>query len=338
MSTAFSSPNALLDRYVRYGDLRPCTTAFIDTRTPGSAQKENFTIIGPGVSENPDQHVHIPEPHGFNIGAARQPPRCTNSQHSHETAEVFFIHSGTWAFMLGENADEGTVVLQPGDTISIPIHVFRGFENVGDETGIIYAVLGEDDPGQVTWAPYVFDRAAEYGLILLENGALVDTTKGETVPDGLKAQPPTTRAQCDALNKMSADDLLECVVRRDAVNWQPSCAGGEGVFEGPVIGSASSDEQLPEAPLNWLHGFHLRRIRFDNGGHTAWHTRAEAEVVIVHAGEIRVSTRDGDLTLAEGDVLTVPVGLKRKYEATGNGSEIVVVRGTDQPSGPQFED
>ncbi len=45
------------DRIVRYGDLKPCKTAFIDAHTPGSDQKENFTIIGGGVSESPDQHV-----------------------------------------------------------------------------------------------------------------------------------------------------------------------------------------------------------------------------------------------------------------------------------------
>ena len=61
-------------RLVRYSDLRPCTTAFVDARTPGSERKENFTIIGPGVAENPDQHVHINIPHGFNVGGARQPP------------------------------------------------------------------------------------------------------------------------------------------------------------------------------------------------------------------------------------------------------------------------
>ena len=33
-------------RIVRYGDLVPCRTAFIDAHTPGSDQKENFTIIG----------------------------------------------------------------------------------------------------------------------------------------------------------------------------------------------------------------------------------------------------------------------------------------------------
>ena len=44
---------------VRRGGLIPCKTAFIDAHTPGSDQKENFTIIGGGVSESADQHVHI---------------------------------------------------------------------------------------------------------------------------------------------------------------------------------------------------------------------------------------------------------------------------------------
>jgi len=70
---------------VRFNELKPCKTAFIDAHTPGSDQKDNFTIIGPGVSESPDQHVHISETPGFNIGAAGQPPKCSNSLHSHTT-------------------------------------------------------------------------------------------------------------------------------------------------------------------------------------------------------------------------------------------------------------
>ena len=46
--------NKMEDRIVRYGELIPCKTAFIDAHTPGSDQKENFTIIGGGVSESPD--------------------------------------------------------------------------------------------------------------------------------------------------------------------------------------------------------------------------------------------------------------------------------------------
>ncbi len=64
---------------VRFNELKPCKTAFIDAHTPGSNKKDNFTIIGPGVSESPDQFVHITETPGFNIGAAGQPPQCFNS-------------------------------------------------------------------------------------------------------------------------------------------------------------------------------------------------------------------------------------------------------------------
>ena len=200
-------------RLVRYGELVPCRTAFIDTRTPGSESKENFTIIGPGVAENPDQHVHIREPHGFNIGAARQPPGCVNSQHSHETAEVFWIHSGRWRFMTGEHGEDGEVVLERGDTISIPVHVFRGFENIGSGEGFMFAALGGDDPGRVTWAPYVFDDARKYGLVLLESGRLIDTEAGEAVPDGEPVMPATTAGQVAELKRLDSAALDSCVAR-----------------------------------------------------------------------------------------------------------------------------
>ena len=38
----------LSNRIVRYGELKPCKTAFIDAHTPGTDQKENFTIIESG--------------------------------------------------------------------------------------------------------------------------------------------------------------------------------------------------------------------------------------------------------------------------------------------------
>lgn len=333
-----SVPPALVGRFVRYGDLRPCTTAFIDTRTPGSAQKENFTIIGPGVSESPDQHVHINVPHGFNIGAARQPPRCINSQHSHETAEVFFVHSGTWAFTLGETADDGRVLLTPGDTISIPVHVFRGFENVGEDTGLIFAVLGGDDPGHVTWAPEVMERAAAHGLILLDDGSLVDTTRGETIPQGKTPQPITTREQVDALRRMTAEELAACVVTHDAARWTPAAAAVRGAEETAVIGQCSEDGAVPAAPLNWPHGFQVGRMRFASDGLTHWHRRSEQEVIVMHVGAVRVETAQGSLDLHAGDVLTVPPGMLRRFCGAGDiRAEALVVRGGDRSCAPQLD-
>jgi len=180
------TPEEMEKRIVRYGDLVPCKTAFIDAHTPGSDQKENFTIIGGGVSESPDQHVHITIPHGFNIGAAGQPPKCRNSLHNHRTAEVFIVLSGRWRFFWGERGDAGEVILQEGDIINIPTNMFRGFENIGTDYGMIMAVLGGDDAGGgVIWAPHVIEDAKDHGLILGENGKLYETKKGERLPDGL---------------------------------------------------------------------------------------------------------------------------------------------------------
>lgn len=329
-------------RLVRYEELVPCRTAFIDTRTPGSEMKENFTIIGPGVAENPDQHVHIRERHGFNVGAARQPPRCVNSQHSHETAEVFWIYSGRWRFMTGEHGEDGEVVLGRGDTISIPIHVFRGFENIGSETGFMFAALGGDDPGRVTWAPYVFDEARKYGLVLLQSGRLIDTRAGEKLPADEPAMPITTAGQVAGLDRLDSAALESCVVPySDAGGCAPTALASRaeraGVEETPVIGQVNEKEGVSAAPLNWPHGFHLRRLRFDPGARLPLHSRSEEEVWTMHEGRLRLCWGAGSVELGPGDVLTVPVGLDRAIENLGDQpAEAFVVRGGDAPAAPRW--
>ena len=329
-------------RLVRYGELVPCRTAFIDTRTPGSESKENFTIIGPGVAENPDQHVHIREPHGFNIGAARQPPGCVNSQHSHETAEVFWIHSGRWRFMTGEHGEDGEVVLERGDAISIPIHVFRGFENVGSGEGFMFAALGGDDPGRVTWAPYVFDDARKYGLVLLESGRLIDTQAGETVPANEPVMLATTPVQVAELQRLDSEALESCVARYRGANAEADSilalnASGGRVGEEAIIGQSNPEEGLPQAPLAWEHGFHLRRLEFGPGACLPGHSRREEEVWTVHEGKLRIGWGGESLDLGPGDVMTVPIGLERTIANPGAApAEAFVVRGGDSPCGPQW--
>ena len=291
------------NRVVRYASLRPCYNAFIDTRTPGSEAKENFTIIGPGVSENPEQHVHIAEPHGFNIGGARQPPGCVNSQHSHNTAEVFVVHTGTWRFDIGEHGDDAQVVIHPGDVISLPTGMFRGFTNIGEDTGYLFAVLGGDDPGRVLWAPKVFDMAVDYGLVLLENGSLVDTTAGQAIPPGVRPMPRTSPEQVAALAVPTSEQA-------EALVWRADDHGGIT----PVI--------APGAALGWEHPFLLDRIKTSQD-------RAipeMPEVLFVHAGELAVSWDGGELTLGSGDTMTVPMGVERTlsgdavvYRVSGRG-------------------
>lgn len=330
-------------RLVRYADLRPCTNAFVDTRTPGSEKKENFTIIGPGVAENPHQHVHIAERHGFNIGGARQPPRCVNSQHSHDTAEVFVIHKGTWRFPWGENADDGYVDLGPGDVISLPIHVFRGFENIGSDVGFLFAVLGGDDAGKVTWAPRVFELAKKYGLVLLEGGRLVDTTIGETVPPGARLQQPPTREQiAQELRSPSHEKMAQGVLRADQFRANPgSPLAGPGVEECPLITPCTTRDGFAPGPITgwWKHGFNLRCLKLASGARVAAHTRDEEEVIFVHRGVMEIATPDGALLLGPGDTFTTPKGLARAFRATSSEDVVAyVVRGGDEAGAVTFVD
>jgi len=302
---------------VRYGDLRPCYDAFIDTRTPGSDKKENFTIIGPGVSENPNQFVHIAHPHGFNIGGARQPPNCINSQHSHDTAEVFYVHSGQWAFRTGETGEDAEVILNPGDLISIPTALFRGFENIGQDIGFLWGILGGDDPGRVLWAPYVFDMAKNYGLVLLENGNLVDTDNGETIPQGQKPMPMTTKKQVNGLSRLTHDELRNCCITADE---NVSSFSRAGLVERKLIG--------PETKLDWAHGFQLSHLMLAADASADQLSYPGSEVLFVQTGELTVKLRDETWRLHPGDTATLPKGCARKFVNTSDKAvEFLRVRG-----------
>lgn len=303
---------ALEGRVVRYGDLVPCTNAFIDTRTPGSDAKENFTIIGPGVAENPDQYVHITQAHGFNIGGARQPPHCTNSQHSHDTAEVFVVHSGHWRFTFGEHGEDAQVEAGAGDIVSFPTQAFRGFENIGEDTAFLWSVLGGDDPGRVLWAPQVFEMAEQYGLILLEDGSLVDTTVGQTPPPGVKPMPVTSREAIAKLRRMRPEDEHQIIARAPVARTP-----GEAL----VIGDGGE--------LQRAEGFTLSRLWLAEGEARTSSSRERPEVIFVQSGAAAVTIGDVTIQLGRGDTMTMPIELERSYRGSGGGAELIVVRGID---------
>ncbi len=334
------------NRVVRYKDLKPCTNAFIDTRSPGSDKKENFTVIGPGVAENPDQHVHISIPHGFNIGGARQPAGCLNSQHSHLTEEVFVIHTGKWDFISGIKADDGRVSLESGDIISIPMDIFRGFECIeglpqGEHKGLgyLHAVLGGDEPGRVLWAPSVFEMAKDFGLILMEDGSLVDTTLGEEVPSDKKPMPVTSSEQIAEHRVVGSDALEGIVIRTKDFDWRNDTVLSqfEGVEETSLVGGDSELEGITASKLCWKHGFVVRGLKLQANAEVPVHTRAEEEVIFVHEGELTVDVDGEQVTLIAGDNFTTPLSAKRSFSNLSNKECVAyITRRGDEPKTPIF--
>jgi len=312
-------------RIVRYGELRPCKTAFIDAHTPGSDQKENFTIIGGGVSESPDQHVHIKDTPGFNIGAAGQPPKCRNSLHSHRTAEVFFVLKGRWRFFWGRWGKAGEVVLEEGDIFNIPTGIFRGFENIGTDYGMIMAILGGDDAGGgVIWAPQVIEDAKDHGLVLGENGKLYDSKKGQTLPAGVKPMPLLTDEELTAFPETDVKDVVRDYVAR---YWDLMALAGKEPAK--VIGENALLVDKPGFDVELLTRGSIPETPYAIDKH---------EVLMVMRGHWKLGWDGGESILAPGDTCAVPPGLKHSLvpSMTGEASLYRVVT-TDDKAGPTWK-
>jgi len=316
------TPAEMEKRIVRYGDLVPCKTAFIDAHTPGSDQKENFTIIGGGVSESPDQHVHISIPHGFNIGAAGQPPRCRNSLHDHNTAEVFFVLSGRWRFFWGRWGDAGEVTLEAGDIFNIPTGIFRGFENIGTDYGMIMAILGGDDAGGgVNWAPQVIEDAADHGLVLGENGKLYDTKKQQRMPDGIKPMPVMSDEE---LAKRGEPATAEVLPNHVARYWDLVALADRQPAK--VIGATGILRDRP--------GFEVDFITRGSAT-SAKHSHDRPSVLMPVTGHWRVEWAGGAATLAPGDTMSVPENIAHSAVPSMTGDAALYhIIATDDPAGP----
>ncbi|WP_299870198.1 cupin domain-containing protein [uncultured Hoeflea sp.] len=308
-------------RIVRYGELKPCKTAFIDAHTPGSDQKENFTIIGGGVSESPDQHVHIGIPHGFNIGAAGQPPKCRNSLHSHRTAEVFFVLSGRWRFFWGRWGTAGEVILEEGDIFNIPTGIFRGFENIGTDYGMIMAVLGGDDAGGgVIWAPQVIEDATDHGLVLGANGKLYDSKKGQTLPAGVEPMPLLSDEELKAFPEPTTTDVIPNFVAR---YWDLVALADRAPAK--VIGEHGKLRDKP--------GFEVDLITRASASE-AMHSHDKPSVLMPVRGHWRVDWEGGSTVLAPGDTMSVPENLSHRAQPSMTGEAALYhVVATGDPAG-----
>jgi mannose-6-phosphate isomerase-like protein (cupin superfamily) len=312
-------------RIVRYGDLKPCRSAFIDAHTPGSNQKENFTIIGGGVSESSDQHVHIAIPHGFNIGAAGQPPKCRNSLHSHRTAEVFFVLSGRWRFFWGRWGTAGEVVMEKGDIFNIPTGIFRGFENIGDDYGMIMAILGGDDAGGgVIWAPQVIQDAAAHGLVLSEKGKLYDTKKGQRLPEGIAPMPLLTEEELKTFPEPTTADVIPHYIAR---YWDLVALANKTPAR--VIGENAKLRDRPGFAVDFLTR---------GSAQTTPAAAAFPTVLMPVTGHWRVTWDGCASTLAPGDTMSVPENLAYTAEPSMTG-EAALYRtvATGEKAGPTWK-
>ncbi|WP_051332833.1 cupin domain-containing protein [Candidatus Pelagibacter ubique] len=251
----------MTERIARFNELTPSTLPFVEGRIEGHKERKNYSIVGPGVAEDSQQSVKISEPHGYNLGAVSANPKNGSGLHSHTTAEVFLIYSGKWRFYWGADG-RNEIILSKGDIISMPTNMFRGFENAGDEEGLIFVVLGNDDPGIITWVPNVLIKAKETGLALLDDNSLIDL-KESKIPSNSKLLEPITNEMLQKFDNYPINEIEKFICRfKNQTNHEIDLHNGIKLIQ--VIGSDFSTNKYDHL-INHNTGFNLSILKAKKG-------------------------------------------------------------------------
>ena len=251
----------MIERIAKFNELTPSTLPFVEGRLEGHRERKNYSIVGPGVAEDSEQSVKISKAHGYNLGAVSANPKNGSGLHSHTTAEVFLIYSGKWRFYWGVDG-KNEIILGKGDIISMPTNMFRGFENAGDEEGLIFVVLGNDDPGIITWIPKVLISAKETGLALLDDNSLIDLKKNE-IPTGKKLLEPINNDQLQKFDNYSLNEIEKFICRFDNQSkFQNDLDNGIKLIQ--IIGNQFCNQSY-DPLINQNTGFNLSILKSKNG-------------------------------------------------------------------------
>ena len=340
------TPAELSRRHIRRSQYQSCDDAFIDVRLPGSTPKENYSIVGPGVTQNPNQVVNLRQPHGFNIGAAGMAPGITNNLHLHFTAEVFIVCEGRFTLRWGAQGDEGQAVLDAGDVMCMPPWMFRGFSNSGQQHGFLMTVLGGDDTGGIIWSPDVMRRARATGLYLGRDNQLIDVAPGATAPADEALLPLMPQTEVDKLRRWSAAELMKRCVKPAQRDFRAatidSVLPGHGWQLAPVIGWGLTQHRDHQPAVADPQGFSVEWLRVPPGQRSASLTLQQAAVLVHGQGPLTVAFNDGAARLqtqpGPWDTLSLPAGARFAFINHGHSDAeaLLVVQG-DAPKRPQFD-
>ena len=292
------SQASLADRCIPFSSLRYTTEAFIDYRIPGCAPKKNYALIGPGVSQNPNQPVSLREKHGFQVGGVAMPPGKINPPHMHFTAEVFICTRSEWDLQWGFNPEPHKARIRPGDIATVPTWIYRGFQNMGDVEGFMFTALGQDDTGGILWGPQTLEAAREQGVHLTEDYRIIDEQLGQHWDDAtMRRLQPMQPHEIGQLRRWTPEQMARRVVRHAELQWS-TCALLDAALPGcggeiaPVIGLGMSEDREHLAPVMNSHGFSIEWLRLPPGGRMSRHQLASKQVLVCYQGEVRLEIGD----------------------------------------------
>ena len=232
--------------------------------------------------------------------------------HSHTTAEVFLVYQGRWRFYWGVDGHDGEVFLSRGDVASFPTNMFRGFQNVGTDRGLLFVVLGENDPGVITWTPKTLSAAKNTGMVLLDDNTLMDTDL-KKIPEDRKILNPLNENEIKTFDNYSVDDIEKCVVRfEDLSNVKITDNNNENYIA--YIEQLNLNGHSIEPVISHHPGFNLGAVYGDDVRIKEFYTSNKHEVFMCLEGQWKIYCEDQEIIIGPKDIFSTPVNTKRRLD------------------------
>ncbi len=297
------------NRLAKFEDLVPSTLPFVEGKLEGHKERKNYSIVGPGVAEDSKQFVKIAMPHSFNLGAVSALPKNGSGLHSHTTAEVFIIYSGKWRFYWGAEGKDETI-LSAGDIISMPTNMFRGFENAGNKEGLIFVVLGGDDPGVITWVPSVLEKAKQTGMALLNDNSLIDLSIND-IPKNKSLLEPISSEEIKKFDNYKLNELENYICKfSDRIKYENKISENFNLIQ--VLGDTFQDKKFNPV-INHNTGFNLSILKAKKGKLENLKFSKPA-IMFSQKGSWQIKIADFLMKLNPRDTISIPINSQVNIE------------------------
>jgi quercetin dioxygenase-like cupin family protein len=166
------SPEAMLQRVVRWKDLRWSTEGLLDSCLPAHGAAV-APVIGLGISQSRSAIPPVANSHGLSIEWLRIPAGGQVDWHRLGHKQVVIAKKG--ALMVKIKGDDGVYEQtlhgseKAWDAYALPDQHWRSLHNTGSDTAYALLVTSGDEKKKIEWAPEVVAAAATAGWALDAN-------------------------------------------------------------------------------------------------------------------------------------------------------------------------
>ncbi len=144
----------------------------------------------------------------------------------------------------------------------MPTNMFRGFENAGNKEGLIFVVLGGDDPGIITWVPSVLEKAKQTGMALLNDNSLIDLSIND-IPKDKSLLEPISSEEVKKFDNYKLNELEKYICKfSDRINYENKINDNFNLIQ--VLGDTFQDKNLNPV-INQNTGFNLSILKAKKG-------------------------------------------------------------------------